>query len=61
MLLLDGINPQVAARLMTAFRSWRALEPERRGKAEAALKRVAAAPSLSRDIHDIVARTLGSG
>jgi len=61
MLVLDGINPQVAARLMTAFRSWRALEPERRGKAEAALKRVAAAPSLSRDIHDIVARTLGSG
>ena len=31
MLALDAINPQVAARLMTAFRSWRALEPERRG------------------------------
>ena len=60
MLALDAKNPQVAARLMTAFRSWRALEPARRDKAEAALKRVAASPSLSRDVHDIVTRTLGS-
>jgi aminopeptidase N len=61
MLALDAINPQVAARLMTAFRSWRALEPERRGKAETALKRVAAGTSLSRDLQDIVTRTLGTG
>ncbi|HEX4409768.1 MAG TPA: aminopeptidase N, partial [Xanthobacteraceae bacterium] len=57
-LALDPKNPQVAARLMGAFRSWRALESVRRGHAEAALRRVAAAPSLSRDVHDIVARTL---
>jgi aminopeptidase N len=55
---LDPKNPQVAARLMGAFRSWRALERGRRAQAEAALRRVAAAPSLSRDVHDIVARTL---
>src|SRR6266478_534783 len=61
MLALDAINPQVAARLMTAFRSWRALEPERRSKAEAALKRVASGTSLSRDLQDIVTRTLGTG
>jgi len=61
MLALDAMNPQVAARLMTAFRSWRALEPERRAKAETALRRVAAGPSLSRDLHDIVTRTLGEG
>ena len=57
-LVLDPKNPQVAARLMGAFRSWRALEAKRRVHAEAALRRVAAAPSLSRDAHDIVARTL---
>ena len=57
-LALDPKNPQVAARLMGAFRSWRALEAERRVKAEAALRRVAAAPALSPDLHDIVARTL---
>jgi aminopeptidase N len=55
---LDAKNPQVAARLMGAFRSWRALEEERRGRAEATLRRVAATPALSRDLADIVARTL---
>ena len=57
-LALDPKNPQVAARLMGAFRSWRALEAVRRGRAEAALRRVAASPSLSRDVTDIVSRTL---
>jgi aminopeptidase N len=57
-LALDPKNPQVAARLMGAFRSWRALEGKRRARAEATLRRVAAAPALSRDVHDIVARTL---
>jgi len=55
---LDPKNPQVAARLMSAFRSWRALEAQRRARAEAALRRVAAIQSLSPDVHDIVARTL---
>jgi aminopeptidase N len=57
-LALDPKNPQVAARLMTAFKSWRALEPARRARAEAALARVGAAPSLSRDVKDIVERSL---
>jgi aminopeptidase N len=57
-LKLDPKNPQVAARLMGAFRSWRALEARRRERAEATLRRVAAVPSLSPDVHDIVARTL---
>jgi aminopeptidase N len=55
---LDSKNPQVAARLMGAFRSWRALETQRRGRAEATLRRVAATAALSRDVTDIVARTL---
>jgi aminopeptidase N len=55
---LDSKNPQVAARMMTAFRSWRAFESGRRGKAKAALQRVAATASLSADVKDIVSRTL---
>ncbi len=55
---LDPKNPQVAARLMSAFRSWRTLEAQRHGHAEAMLRRIAAKPALSRDVHDIVARTL---
>ncbi len=59
-LALDGRNPQVAARLMTAFRSWRALEPARRAKAEGELRRVASAPDLSGDLKDIVERSLSA-
>jgi aminopeptidase N len=57
-LALDSKNPQVAARLATAFRSWRALERVRRGKAEAALRRIATASTLSADVSDIVNRAL---
>jgi aminopeptidase N len=59
-LTLDAVNPQVAARQMTAFRQWRTLEPERRARAEAALRKVAAEKALSRDMQDIVTRTLGA-
>jgi aminopeptidase N len=58
-LALDARNPQVAARLVGAFKSWRALEPIRRARAEAALRHVAAAPSLSRDVADMTRRALG--
>jgi aminopeptidase N len=58
-LALDPRNPQVAARLLSALKSWRALEARRRGRAEAALRRVAAASPLSADVRDIVGRTLG--
>ncbi len=55
---LDKRNPQTAARLLVSFRSWRALEPHRRGLAEKALRRVASAETLSSDVRDIVTRTL---
>lgn len=57
-IVLDTQNPQVAARLMTSFRSWRSYEPNRRHKAEAELKRIAAISTLSRDVSDILERTL---
>ena len=58
-LALDPKNPQLAARLATSFRTWRTLEQGRRGKAQAALERIKAAPGLSRDLADIVERALG--
>lgn len=51
-------NPQVAARLATAMRSWRSLEPVRQEKARQALARLASARNLSADLRDIVERTL---
>ncbi len=58
-LALDPKNPQVAARLLSALKSWRVLEPKRRALAQAALQRVATASALSPDVNDIVVRTLG--
>jgi len=58
LLALDPKNPQLAARLATAFRTWRTLEQGRRAKAQAALERMKSAPSLSRDLADIVERAL---
>ncbi len=56
---LDGSNAQVAARLLSAFRSWRNLETGRREKAAAVLRKVAGMPSLSVDVADIATRSLG--
>jgi aminopeptidase N len=57
-LALDAKNPQLASRILSAFKSWRALEPVRRARAEAALQRIAQIPALSSDIRDIVDRAL---
>ena len=56
---LDGRNPQVAARLLGAFRSWRLMEPGRRALAEAALGRIAACSALSSDVKEMTRRSLG--
>ena len=55
---LDPSNPQIAARLLTAMRSWRSLEETRRSMAEAMLNRIAARSALSPDVRDIVTRSL---
>jgi len=59
-LALDQKNPQLSARLATAFRTWRTLEKGRRAKAEAALNRMKAVSTLSRDLTDIVERALAT-
>jgi aminopeptidase N len=58
-LALDPNNPQLAARMATAFRTWRTLESGRQAKARAALQRIKATSGLSRDLADIVERALG--
>jgi aminopeptidase N len=57
-LQLDTANPQLAARLLGAFRTWRSLEPVRRGSAETELRRIASRKGLSTDVSDIVTRSL---
>ncbi len=55
---IDKRNPQVAARLATALRSWRSLEPGRQAKAREALLGMARTSDLSADLGDILDRTL---
>jgi len=57
-LKIEKGNPQLAARLATAMRSWRSLEPVRREAAREALVAMAAPKDLSTDLRDIVERTL---
>jgi aminopeptidase N len=55
---LDALNPQIAARMLTAFRSYRSLEPQRRRHAEEALLALKGGGRLSRDASDILDRML---
>jgi aminopeptidase N len=55
---LDGLNPQVAARLLGAFKSWRQLEPKRRKLMSKQLSRIAETPGISRDVFEIATKTL---
>ena len=55
---LDGINPQVAARLARALDRWKNLAEPYRTAAREALGRVAAKTDLSNDVREVVSRAL---
>jgi aminopeptidase N len=55
---IDTFNPQIAARILSAFRSWKALEPERRKVAKKTLQRIAKTKPLSHDVIEIVSKML---
>ncbi len=55
---LDALNPQVAARLARAMDAWARLAEPYRAAAREAIARVAARPELSRDVREVVTRTL---
>jgi aminopeptidase N len=56
---VDKRNPQVASRVLTAFRTWRNYEPVRRAAAETALKQLKESTQLSRNVGEILDRMLG--
>ncbi len=55
---LDGINPQVAARLARAMDRWKKLAEPYRSAAREAIARVAAKSDLSSDVREVVDRAL---
>jgi aminopeptidase N len=57
-LALDRINPTVAARIARALDRWRKYSPELQSGMRSALERVADAPVLSRDVREIITKSL---
>jgi len=55
---LDALNPQVAARLLGAFKSWRQFDRKRRALMSRQLERIAGAEGISRDVYEIATKTL---
>ncbi len=59
-LKIDRLNPQVAARLVGVLSLWRKYEARRQALMKRQLERILAAPALSRDVHEIASKSLGS-
>ena len=57
---LNGINPQVAARLARSLDRWRKFTPPLQAKMHAALQKVAAAKHLSKDVLEVVSKSLAN-
>lgn len=55
---LDAINPQVAARIVAPFTHWQRYDNERQLLMKKALKNILATESLSKDVYEIVSKTL---
>jgi aminopeptidase N len=59
LLRLDPVNPQTAARVSSAFETWRRYGPERQALIRAELDRIRGTPGLSRDLSEMTLRMLG--
>jgi aminopeptidase N len=57
--VLDAINPQVAARMARGFDRWRKFDPGRQAHARAALERIRGANGVSKGVLEIASRALG--
>jgi aminopeptidase N len=57
---LNAINPQVAARLARSLDRWRKYAPALQSKMRAALQQVADTPSLSKDVLEVITKSLSN-
>lgn len=55
---LNSFNPQIAARLVSAFNQWRLFDTPRQQLMQAQLERIFAHQELSKDVYEIVKRAL---
>ena len=57
-LTIDPMNPQIAARLASAFTMWKRYDENRRELMKAQLERMQKARNLSKDVYEIVTKSL---
>ncbi len=57
-LATDRLNPQIAARLLGPLGSWRRYDKDRQDLMKRELQRIVAEPGLSRDVFEIVSKSL---
>ncbi|MCP4048309.1 MAG: DUF3458 domain-containing protein, partial [Gammaproteobacteria bacterium] len=55
---LDGINPQIAARMASAFNRWKRYDEDRKALMKVQLQRIASVDNLSGDVSEIVNNAL---
>lgn len=58
-LILDGLNPQIAARLVSCFSSWRKFPPAQQQIIRQQLDRILQKETLSPDVYELASKTLG--
>lgn len=59
-LVLDKLNPQVAARMLGALNSWRRYDADRQSLMKQALESIASQKDLSADVYEIVTKYLAA-
>jgi len=55
---LDGLNPQVAARMVRPLSRWRRFDEERQAIMQSALRRILDHEGISRDVYELVSKSL---
>ncbi len=58
-LMVDGFNPNIAARLVEPLSAWARYTPELGALMRTQLERIAAAPNLSKNVGELVGKALG--
>jgi aminopeptidase N len=57
-LTIDPMNPQIAARLVSAFTMWKRYDEKRKMLMKAQLERILGTPKLSKDVYEVVSKSL---
>jgi aminopeptidase N len=57
-IVLNKQNPQIASRLLTPLTKWKKYNPERQALMKSQLERIMAEPDLSKDVFEVVSKSL---